>query len=68
MIAGFPGESEADHEESVAFATEMQFADVHVFRYSPRRGTAASRMAGHIPRRSRSDAAKSFGRLRRLWA
>jgi threonylcarbamoyladenosine tRNA methylthiotransferase MtaB len=49
MIAGFPGETDAEHEESVAFARAMAFADVHVFRYSPRRGTAASRMAQQVP-------------------
>jgi threonylcarbamoyladenosine tRNA methylthiotransferase MtaB len=58
MIAGFPGETEADHRESLAFARAMAFADVHVFRYSPRRGTAASRMAQQIPaevKRARSE-------------
>ena len=49
MITGFPGESEAEHGESVGFARAMEFADVHVFRYSPRRGTAASRMGDHVP-------------------
>ncbi|MBI4213433.1 MAG: tRNA (N(6)-L-threonylcarbamoyladenosine(37)-C(2))-methylthiotransferase MtaB [Chloroflexi bacterium] len=48
MIVGFPGESEEDHLESLSFATTMEFADAHVFRYSPRRGTAASRMADQI--------------------
>jgi threonylcarbamoyladenosine tRNA methylthiotransferase MtaB len=48
MIVGFPGETEADHTASVAFARSMGFADVHVFRYSPRRGTAAARMAQHV--------------------
>ncbi len=49
MIASFPGETDADHAESLAFARMMAFADIHVFRYSPRRGTAASRMAEQIP-------------------
>ncbi len=49
MIVGFPGETDADHAESVAFARAMAFADVHVFRYSPRRGTAASRLARQVP-------------------
>ena len=48
MIVGFPGETDADHAESVAFAQAMAFADVHVFRYSPRRGTAAVRMAQQV--------------------
>ncbi len=49
MIVGFPGETDADHADSVAFARAMAFAGVHVFRYSPRRGTAAARMAGQVP-------------------
>lgn len=58
MIVGFPGETESDHAESVEFARSMEFADVHVFRYSPRRGTAAARMAQQIPadvKKSRSE-------------
>jgi len=48
VIAGFPGETEADHKRSLAFVRQMAFADAHVFRYSPRRGTAASRMAEQV--------------------
>jgi threonylcarbamoyladenosine tRNA methylthiotransferase MtaB len=48
MIVGFPGETEADHNESLRFSREMRFAAIHVFRYSPRAGTAASRMADQI--------------------
>ena len=58
MIVGFPGESDEQHEVSLSFAREMGFADVHVFRYSIRRGTAASRMPGQVApeiRRERSE-------------
>ena len=55
MIVGFPGESDADHRDSVAFARAIGFADVHVFRYSPRRGTAAAHLAGHIPAEVKKD-------------
>ncbi|MSQ24198.1 MAG: tRNA (N(6)-L-threonylcarbamoyladenosine(37)-C(2))-methylthiotransferase MtaB [Chloroflexi bacterium] len=48
MIVGFPGETEEQHAESLRFARAIGFADLHVFRYSPRRGTAASRMAGQV--------------------
>ena len=48
MIVGFPGERAADHAESLAFARMVGFAGVHVFRYSPRRGTAAARMRGQV--------------------
>ncbi len=57
MIVGFPGETESDHADSVEFAREVGFADVHVFRYSPRRGTAASRMPQQVP----PDVKKSRG-------
>jgi len=54
MIVGFPGETEAEHAESIGFARAMDFASMHVFRYSPRRGTAASRMGDQVsPERKR---------------
>lgn len=42
IIAGFPGETEADFEESLAFVKRMEFAAGHVFTYSPREGTPAA--------------------------
>jgi threonylcarbamoyladenosine tRNA methylthiotransferase MtaB len=48
IIVGFPGETDQDHTESVDFARRIEFADAHVFRYSPRRGTAASRMMEQV--------------------
>ncbi|MEZ4768724.1 MAG: tRNA (N(6)-L-threonylcarbamoyladenosine(37)-C(2))-methylthiotransferase MtaB [Caldilineales bacterium] len=49
MIVGFPGESEADFEESLRFAAEMAFAHIHVFPYSARAGTAAAGFGGQVP-------------------
>jgi len=48
IITGFPGESESDFEQTYQLATELQFAKAHVFRFSPRQGTAAARMKGQI--------------------
>ena len=48
IITGFPGESDNDFEQTYQLATELQFAKAHVFRFSPRQGTAAARMKGHI--------------------
>jgi threonylcarbamoyladenosine tRNA methylthiotransferase MtaB len=42
VIVGFPGETEAEFEESLAFCRQMQFSRVHVFPYSPRPGTEAA--------------------------
>ena len=49
IIVGFPGESSEDFAESIAFAGEMRFSDVHVFPYSSRPGTSAVYMSGHVP-------------------
>ena len=58
VIVGFPGETDEEFEISVAFIEEMQFAGMHVFRYSKRPGTAAARMRGHVSedvKRARSN-------------
>ncbi len=49
VIVGFPGETEAEFEESYAFCEEMRFAGVHVFPYSQRSGTAAFKMPDQVP-------------------
>lgn len=49
LIVGFPGETEAEHRESLAFVRSMDFADAHVFTFSPRPGTEASRMPDSVP-------------------
>lgn len=42
IIVGFPGETEEDFEESLSITRECGFCKVHVFRYSPRKGTVAA--------------------------
>ena len=39
---GFPGETDAHFEESLRFVEEIGFSQLHVFRYSPRKGTPAA--------------------------
>jgi threonylcarbamoyladenosine tRNA methylthiotransferase MtaB len=39
VMVGFPGETEQEFEESKRFVDEISFAQVHVFKYSPRKGT-----------------------------
>jgi threonylcarbamoyladenosine tRNA methylthiotransferase MtaB len=48
IITGFPGESDDDFEQTYQLAAELQFAKAHIFRFSPRQGTAAARMKGQI--------------------
>jgi len=48
IIAGFPGETEDEFAQTLDFVRGMNFADGHVFTYSPRPGTGAARMKGQV--------------------
>ncbi len=48
IIVGFPGETDAEFADSLAFVDQMAFSGTHIFRYSPREGTAAASMPGQI--------------------
>jgi threonylcarbamoyladenosine tRNA methylthiotransferase MtaB len=48
LIAGFPGETEKEFQESLHFVEEMQFADAHVFPYSARPGTGAAKLPERV--------------------
>ena len=50
IIAGFPGETDQEHRETLAFAEHIGFARVHVFPYSRRSGTVAADMPGQLSR------------------
>ncbi|MDP2729658.1 MAG: tRNA (N(6)-L-threonylcarbamoyladenosine(37)-C(2))-methylthiotransferase MtaB [Dehalococcoidales bacterium] len=48
IITGFPGETEEEFEESHELCRQLEFARIHVFAYSPRQGTQASRLPYQI--------------------
>jgi len=62
VIVGFPGETDAEFEETYAFCREMGFAGIHVFPYSDRSGTVAARMPDKVPEPVKKE------RVRRLIA
>jgi tRNA-2-methylthio-N6-dimethylallyladenosine synthase len=49
IIVGFPGETEADFEQTLRLVTEADFDDAYTFKYSVREGTPAVRLKDHIP-------------------
>ena len=49
FIVGFPGESEADFSATLRLVEDLPFSYVHVFRYSARPGTAATRLPDQVP-------------------
>ena len=54
IIVGFPMETEEEFLETVQFAKEVRFAQIHVFKYSRRQGTVADRMDGQITEHEKS--------------
>ena len=50
LITGFPGETEEDHAQTLAFIQRCGFADMHIFPYSRRPGTPADKMPGQCSR------------------
>ncbi len=48
IIVGFPSETDADFQQTVRLAREVAFAKMHVFTFSPRRGTAAAKMPDRV--------------------
>ena len=48
IIVGFPGETDADFSECLSFAQKIQFAKIHVFPFSPRKGTRAYEMPEQV--------------------
>jgi threonylcarbamoyladenosine tRNA methylthiotransferase MtaB len=57
VICGFPGETAADHEATLAVLQEVCFADAHVFPYSVRPGTSAAHFSGQVDAAVRSERA-----------
>ena len=48
LMVGFPGESDRDHQRSLAFCEELRFSYMHVFPYSRRSRTLAARRDDHV--------------------
>lgn len=50
FIVGFPGETEDDFRETAGLVEEVGYRNSFIFKYSPRPGTAAERLADDVPR------------------
>ncbi len=58
IITGFPGETEEEFAETLAFVEKTKLSGIHVFPYSIRQGTVAAKMTGHLPKNIREFRAK----------
>jgi len=69
IIVGFPGETDSEWQQTLDFATQMNFGHIHIFAYSPREGTKAAGMTDQVPReikRTRSRQLHDLARASRL--
>lgn len=69
LMVGFPGETEAAFQNTLAIATDLPFSYLHVFPYSPRPGTAALRIKERVSTsavKKRTDILLNLDRTKRL--
>jgi tRNA-2-methylthio-N6-dimethylallyladenosine synthase len=60
IIVGFPGETEADFQETLSLVEQVAFDDAYTFKYSVREGTPAVRIKDHVPEEIKTE---RIGRL-----
>jgi threonylcarbamoyladenosine tRNA methylthiotransferase MtaB len=63
IMVGFPGETEQDFAESLAFAERVGFAQAHIFPYSRRSGTKADTMPGQLTKSEKSVRAAAMAKV-----
>jgi len=60
VIVGFPGETDEEHAETLAFCKAAKFARMHVFPFSLRKGTKAESLPNHLPKQVKDARAKEL--------
>ncbi len=65
-IVGFPGETEDDFEQLLAFLEDVQFERVGVFSYSPQEGTRAAELEDDVPESVKRDRLERVSDLQRM--
>ncbi len=60
VIVGFPGETDAEFQETLNFCRDIKFVRIHVFPFSPRPGTAASTMPSQVSAAVKKDRSKQM--------
>jgi threonylcarbamoyladenosine tRNA methylthiotransferase MtaB len=63
VIVGFPGETEAEFEQTLETCDAAGFSKIHAFPFSPRRGTPAADMSDQVPKSLRKERVKRLGEL-----
>lgn len=60
LMVGFPGETEEEFQSSYEFCKKIGFMQMHVFKYSVRKGTRAEKMSGQIPEEIKEERSRKM--------
>jgi len=60
IIVGFPGETDQEWQDSIAFIESMDFGHIHIFSYSEREGTKAANLPNPVPKSLRAQRSKEL--------
>lgn len=63
IIVGFPKESQEEFDRTYQFLQEIKFYKMHIFKYSPRKGTKAQQMRGQIEGKIKEDRSQKLIKL-----
>ncbi len=64
IIVGFPGESEEEFNKTCSFANRIGFADIHIFKYSKRKGTRAAEMNNQVDDMIKNQRSKELSEVK----
>ncbi|HEX5104798.1 MAG TPA: tRNA (N(6)-L-threonylcarbamoyladenosine(37)-C(2))-methylthiotransferase MtaB [Pirellulaceae bacterium] len=65
IIVGFPGETDADFEATLRVSRECRFSKIHIFPFSPRKGTPAAEMPDQVAPQVKSDRCERLAEVER---
>ena len=63
IIVGFPGETDQEWQDSLAFIESIDFGHIHIFTYSEREGTKAASLPNSVPKTIRAQRSRELHEL-----
>jgi threonylcarbamoyladenosine tRNA methylthiotransferase MtaB len=63
IIVGFPGETDADFQATIDAARDVGFSKIHIFPFSPRRGTPAAEMPNQVPKHVQQERSRELANV-----
>ena len=65
LIVGFPGETDEEFEKTIKFIEEISFSGMHIFKFSPRKGTPAEKFKDQVNPKVKNERSKIVSEIAR---